>query len=210
MIDEEKTFKMFGYTSDKLKPQSHKKIVVICDDCEKERILDFRKYRDFCGSCSHIGIKHSKETKQKLREINIGRKHSKKAKQKMSILHTGKHPSEETRQKMSESSLGDKNSNWNPNLIDKDRQDRRATIENKEWREGVFERDDYTCIKCEDNTGGNLIGHHIESYADNPELRYEIFNGATLCIICHRYFHHLYGYGHNTRKQLKEFMGDNK
>lgn len=36
MIDEEKTFEMFGYRLDELTHGSRKKIIVICDECGKE------------------------------------------------------------------------------------------------------------------------------------------------------------------------------
>ena len=38
MIDEEKTFEMFGYASDKLSYGSSRKVVAVCDGCKKERV----------------------------------------------------------------------------------------------------------------------------------------------------------------------------
>lgn len=57
MIDEEKTFKNFGYYSTELKPRSNKKIIVICDNCGKERVVAKHDYTDLCRPCVHIGIK---------------------------------------------------------------------------------------------------------------------------------------------------------
>jgi hypothetical protein len=56
------------------------------------------------------------------------------------------------------------------------------------WRKSIFERDDYTCQKCKIK-GGKLNAHHLKSWALFPELRFEISNGITLCVICHRKEH---------------------
>jgi hypothetical protein len=68
-----------------------------------------------------------------------------------------------------------------------------------EWRAKIFDRDSYTCQRCGDDKGGNLIAHHIKPYReimdDNcitsfeeamkcHEL-WELDNGITLCEKCH-------------------------
>ena len=59
----------------------------------------------------------------------------------------------------------------------------------KGWRTAVFERDDYTCVKCGDRSrkghGVMLNAHHIKRFADFPNLRFDINNGVTLCVGCH-------------------------
>lgn len=115
-----------------------------------------------------------------------------------------------TRQKMKSNHAnfsGKLNPNWNPNLTDKDRLDKRNYPEYKEWVQKVFKRDNYTCQACGDNTGRNLIAHHLESYNSNPELRITLSNGVTLCKTCHKDFHHEYGYGNNTEKQFTKYKG---
>lgn len=62
----------------------------------------------------------------------------------------------------------------------------RSSLEYKLWREAVFERDNYTCIWCGDNSGGNLEADHIKKFCDYPELRFAIDNGRTLCKKCHK------------------------
>jgi len=94
---------------------------------------------------------------------------------------------------------------WKPWLTDEDRQQTRKFPKYHEWRTAVFKRDNFTCQKCGDNTGGNLNAHHIESYTDNKELRTELSNGATLCEDCHKDFHRTYG-NHSTRKQFEEWI----
>jgi len=77
------------------------------------------------------------------------------------------------------------------------------------WRKKVYKRDDYTCQKCDDNKGGNLVAHHIYSWGDYKNLRYIKNNGITLCVKCHKKFHNKFGYGKNTKKQWKEFKKKN-
>lgn len=52
------------------------------------------------------------------------------------------------------------------------------------FRKTVLERDDWTCQDC-GTRGGRLEVHHIKSWAEHPDLRYEPDNGMTLCRSCH-------------------------
>lgn len=62
----------------------------------------------------------------------------------------------------------------------------------KAWRTLVFERDNYTCQHCGDHNfegrGSTLMLHadHIQPFALYPELRFEVSNGRTLCVPCHK------------------------
>ncbi len=64
----------------------------------------------------------------------------------------------------------------------------RCSNKNKEFRERVFERDDYTCQIC-GQIGGNLNCHHIKSWSKYKELRFSFDNVITLCVECHRKIH---------------------
>ena len=64
----------------------------------------------------------------------------------------------------------------------------RNTPEYKEWRKSVFKRDKYTCQDC-GQKGGDLEAHHIHPFKKYPKKRYDINNGKTLCILCHRKIH---------------------
>lgn len=55
----------------------------------------------------------------------------------------------------------------------------------KQWRKAVFERDNYTCQFC-GLRGCRLHADHILPYSTHIELRYEVSNGRTLCVSCHK------------------------
>ena len=63
-------------------------------------------------------------------------------------------------------------------------------IAKREWREKVFERDNYTCQECGD-TKSYLHPHHVKGFALYKELRYDANNGLTLCKNCHLGLHGL-------------------
>jgi 5-methylcytosine-specific restriction endonuclease McrA len=70
------------------------------------------------------------------------------------------------------------------------------TFEYQNWRNAVFERDNYTCVFCgeKDKT---LNADHIKSWENYPELRFDVNNGRTLCESCHRLTND-YGSHNNT------------
>ena len=55
----------------------------------------------------------------------------------------------------------------------------------KRWSQEVFQLDDYTCALC-GLRGGDLEAHHITPRAKAPERTYDLTNGITLCVSCHR------------------------
>lgn len=93
---------------------------------------------------------------------------------------------------------------WNPDLTEEDRIKGRRIEGYKEWRLAVYTRDNFTCQCC--GATRNFHAHHLESYADNKELRVEESNGVTLCVKCHSEFHATYGMGANTTSQFLEFI----
>lgn len=100
----------------------------------------------------------------------------------------GKPKSKETLKKMREAQADEKHWNWKDGISGENLKIRNSN-EYRRWRRMVFERDNYTCQRCLDRNGfGKYIyfhAHHILSFADFPEERLELNNGATLCIPCH-------------------------
>jgi len=166
------------------------KIKRICLVCGREfEIWNYRK--DTAKYCSQecfgnalIGFKHSDKTRRKMSKSKMGHFTSEKTKRKISESHKGKPslPQQGFRK-------GKLHYNWKDGATPKNKKIRQSP-EFKEWREKVFERDNYTCWICEDR-GGNghkviLHPHHLKGFADYPKLRFDINNGLTLCKFCHK------------------------
>jgi 5-methylcytosine-specific restriction endonuclease McrA len=159
-------------------------------------------------SLSQKGRKHSPETIHKMSQWQIGKKLSDETKRKISESEKGKKVfiSEEHRKKLSKALKGRKMSEQDKVKMSIGRRGKltgsmnhawkggvtsvhqkiRHSVEYRLWRTAVFERDNYTCIWCGDNRGGNLNADHIKPFALYPELRFAIDNGRTLCVPCHK------------------------
>jgi len=72
-----------------------------------------------------------------------------------------------------------------PRTYHLNKRDKHGNAFDREWRIKVFERDSYTCQKC-GKKGGRLQAHHIKPYKKHPKLRWDINNGETLCLECHK------------------------
>lgn len=96
----------------------------------------------------------------------------------------GKHWTLEMRKKLSLAHLGIDSQKW----FGFTTPERKRAMQHrlyKEWRKSVFERDDYTCKEC-GLRGVELHADHIKPWAFFDKLRYDINNGRTLCVDCHR------------------------
>ena len=101
---------------------------------------------------------------------------------------------------------GERNNKYNPLLTAEDRIKRRLLDgqAQSKWRNIIFERDKYTCQRCNKKTG-YLNAHHLNGYHWYKEGRFDPFNGITLCRECHREFHKACGTKNNTKEQYLEY-----
>ena len=163
------------------------------------------------------GIKmppRSGEHKRKLVENHrgfLGKHHTKESKKKIGDAFRGKRGnpcSEITRKKISEAQKGkwikENNPNWKGGITPISHKIR-SLIEYKLWHKSCIQRDFFTCQKC-NQSGGKLEVHHINNFAEFPEIRFAIDNGIALCKKCHKEFHKIYGRKNNTREQLEKFI----
>lgn len=184
-------------------------------------------------SISHIGKIVSEETRVKIGNSHRGMKRpivSEETKNKMSESHKGqichwkgKKMLQETKDKISNTLSGrtisqnikdkisatmklkaDKHPNWRGG-VSSETEKLRSSGEYKYWRKECLKRDNFTCQKT-GQSGGELAVHHINNFADFPELRFEISNGITLSKEVHKQFHKIYGKRNNTQEQMLEFI----
>ncbi|XOB41804.1 MAG: NUMOD3 domain-containing DNA-binding protein [Candidatus Nealsonbacteria bacterium] len=132
------------------------------------------------------GRKHSKETIAKMKKSRTGQpsntlgKHWKvKDTSNYSKVARRRHYTEETKKKISESKKGENHSRWikDRSLIAPERN----STEYRQWRYQIFKRDRHICRINNEDCSGEVVAHHILSWSDFPELRYNINNGITLC-----------------------------
>jgi 5-methylcytosine-specific restriction endonuclease McrA len=148
--------------------------------------------------------RHSEETKRKISEAKKGKKFTAEHRKNLSLSHignpgywTGKKRvmTDEWRKNISIANIGKhtdftnlrrgkRNNKWKGGITPINAKIRKSP-EYKAWRKAIFERDNYTCQIC-DERGGHLNADHIKPFAYFPELRFELSNGRTLCLSCHR------------------------
>lgn len=102
---------------------------------------------------------------------------------------------------------GENNYNWNPDLTDKERVYGRHIDGYVDFIKKVLERDNHTCQCCGLSFSNKMEAHHLNGYDWFIEGRTDETNGITLCKLCHKNFHRIYGYGENTKEQFEEWLG---
>lgn len=156
-----------------------------CYKCRRVKVRVCTKGR----TSAFKGKEHTEEAKAKMRVIRkgqtnahrIGAKHSPETKKRISDKHKAL------------ARRGPANPNWkggSPHLSELEKL--RRSAEYKEWRKAVYERDKYICQMCGDAKGGNLHAHHLKSFAQYVDLRFDVDNGLTLCEDCHCVAHRRY------------------
>lgn len=159
----------------------------ICEGCGNSFVQRSKyKFTKYCNKkCyllsgnAHRGCKHSEKTIKKLRELSLGNE-----KVMATTFKPGHSMWDNENVKKHWFKTGSKPSNWlggvrTPSQKIKD--DTRY----KKWRRLVFERDNYTCQECF-KRGTYLHPHHIKSKSKYPEFAFDVDNGQTLCVECHK------------------------
>ena len=193
----------------------------ICSSCGQECLVPSGRTTSFCSkSCALKGHSVSNTTKDRISKANKGKTpwnkvgvscYSDKALANIKAAAKNRKQRDVSgKNNPMYGRTGKKHPRWNPNLTDEERLVKRRYPKYIDWRNKVFERDNYTCMCCGDATGGNLTAHHKESYNSAPELRTTLENGITLCEYCHKNFHHQFGYGNNTKKQFYYWLLENQ
>lgn len=127
-----------------------------------------------------------------------------------SSLLTGRHQScgclnKELASKKCRLQSGDKHPFWKGGITPENKKIR-SSHAYAAWRLSIFERDCFTCQKC-NNHANHLQAHHLQSFHSNRALRLDINNGVTLCVDCHIHFHKVYSRCNNTAEQYNEWIG---
>lgn len=134
------------------------------------------------------------EWKQKISIGLIGKKHTEETKKKLSDLNKGKHSSISTEfkkgNKLSDDTIRKMKGRipWNKGTASKKSRDKHQGSEYVNWRNSVFQRDNYICQFC-GARGGYIEADHIKEWSKYPELRFVIDNGRTLWKPCHKFRH---------------------
>jgi hypothetical protein len=158
--------------------------------CEFCGIKERRIGRKFCSMECMGKARRGKQTWMK------GKKHKKESLERMKIAGKGKIP-----WNLGKKNLVYRGKNhhfWKGGVCDL-RIQITQSIEYKIWRREIFKRDNYTCQDCKQRNGYKEV-HHIKPYSliveenhitniqealNCPEL-WELSNGKTLCLKCHR------------------------
>lgn len=134
--------------------------------------------------------KEHPENLQKLSRFRVGKTYeeiygeekAKEIKEKQSKKH--KSINFNSRFKIGQTS-GNKSNNWKGGITPLNEALRHGSMF-KIWRNLVFLRDNFTCQNpnchyCHNKVGVMLHPHHIKSFSEYPELRFNVNNGITYC-----------------------------
>ena len=153
--------------------------VGVCKNCKNDIIAKnsgFNKpWRTFCSKSCRMswGNKGNK--------IWLGKHHKLESIEKLRIKKTGI-PNYKNRE-----IIGEKHWNWQGGKT-KESIKIRNSAQYKDWRISVFKRDQHTCQECGKKQSKSILinADHIKPFALYPNFRFDVDNGRTLCVDCHK------------------------
>ena len=82
---------------------------------------------------------------------------------------------------------GNKHWNWKGGIQSSNTRIRRS-MEYKNWVFSIFKRDSFTCQDCKqkESVSGRLVADHVLPFSKFVKYRFDVNNGRTLCIDCHK------------------------
>ena len=163
-------------------PRKKTRIIKKCGSCDKTMSvrLTQEKSKKYCSSrCYWDNLKN----KPSLLKGRVGR-YSQETKNRIrnSVTQRWKEGTYAHRPNLSHKN--EENPGWKGGITPINKRIRRSS-QYKHWRQAVFSRDHWTCQHC-NKRGGKLHADHIKPFAKYPVLRFDINNGQTLCIPCHK------------------------
>lgn len=197
------------------KKNPRKKLFVEClCDCGTAVWIEKSSLKAQTRSCGCLQKEHAKNHAKKLSNSNIGSGHTVvchvcKLEFNRSLCNASKNKfnycsRECMSEHYSERMSGENHPLYNPNR-DEIQTEGRQHPDYVVWRREVYKRDNWSC-QCCNYKGRDINAHHIKSFTRFPELQFDVSNGITLCINCHKEFHHLYGTRKFTSDDLYEFL----
>lgn len=202
--------KMFGDSEEyieSLSPMSAKNVTVICPECGEKRTRKYYEIQEaghtFCKQCFRkknnydemIGQKFNGclvlsyaepkiQSGKKLTTFNLLCSCGKEFITTATRIKSGSTTSCGCSRK--EGFMGENNPNYNPDLPLEERKGKRGYAVTR-WSLAVKRRDNFTCQVC--GSTEKPVAHHLNSYKNDKDARYDIENGITLCRDCHTDFH---------------------
>ena len=140
----------------------------------------------------------STESREKSRIAHLGKKYkpmSEIGKRNIKLAHKGLPSNAKGKHwKINDTSrmkgrIGAKHPRWVADRTQLAKRQERNDTAYKDWRRNVWIRDNFKCKISNKDCAGRIEAHHILSWKDYPELRYEINNGITLCHAHHPWKH---------------------
>lgn len=149
-------------------------VSVVCMECGKlwkKRRDTFKNWNGCCAGCIQRQVK-----------AQPGIRMAASQRARLQVLRQGGIPN--ARKFDGVNHAGSNHHRWKGGITP-EMQRQRGSKATADWRIAVYLRDEFTCVVC-GQVGGKLHAHHIKSWAEFPELRFDVSNGVTACKKCHK------------------------